>query len=90
LLAKAGSYQADDCSDEGRRLENLAGLLEFHRQEDRPMWWTLFERMANTAEALLDDDECLALCIRTQRPAFKPTPKARNLAYKYRFAMNRL
>ena len=85
LLAKAESYEADDCSVEGRRLETLAGLLEFHRREDKPMWWTLFERMANTAEALLDDDECLARCIRTQRPAFKPSPRARNLAYEYRF-----
>lgn len=33
----------------------------------------------------MDDLDCLACCERTRREPFKPTPRARNLAYEYRF-----
>jgi uncharacterized protein len=63
--------------------EHLAWTLEFHRREAKPVWWRLFERKASTHDELLDDIDCLACCSLTDTPTFKPTPKARNLAYTY-------
>ncbi|MFK7891514.1 MAG: TM0106 family RecB-like putative nuclease, partial [Granulosicoccus sp.] len=65
--------------------ENLAWILEFHRREAKPMYWRLFERLGLSHSELLDDADCLACCKRTEREPFKPKPRARNLAYEYRF-----
>lgn len=63
----------------------LAWSLEFHRREAKPVFWRLFDRLGLTDEDLLDDLDCLAHCKRTDKPAYKPTPKARNFAYEYSF-----
>ena len=65
--------------------ENLAWILEFHRRETQPVFWRLFERLGLSHVELMDDLNCLACCERTEREAFKPTSRARNLAYTYRF-----
>lgn len=65
--------------------ENLAWTLEFHRREAKPVFWRLFERLGLSHVELMDDLDCLACCERTERGPFKPTPRARNLAYEYRF-----
>ena len=65
--------------------ENLAWTLEFHRREAKPLFWRLFDRLGLSPEELMDDPDCLAFCERTKREAFKPKPRARNLAYEYRF-----
>ena len=65
--------------------ENLAWVLEFHRREAKPIFWRLFERLGLSHIELMDDLDCLACCKRTEREPFKPTARARNLAYEYRF-----
>ncbi|WP_440616929.1 DEAD/DEAH box helicase [Cysteiniphilum sp. 6C5] len=60
-------------------------MLEFHRREAKPVFWRLFERLGLSHLELMDDLDCLAYCQRTDREPFKPTPKARNLAYEYSF-----
>lgn len=65
--------------------ENLAWVLEFHRREAKPIFWRLFERLGLSHIELMDDLDCLACCERTDREPFKPTPRARNMAYEYRF-----
>lgn len=75
-------------SDQKTLIENLAWMLEFHRREAKPMYWRLFDRLGSSEEELFDDLDCLALCKRTDRAPFKPTPKARNLAYEYQFDLN--
>lgn len=65
--------------------ENLAWMLEFHRREAKPIFWRLFERQASSHADLLDDLDCLAYGKRTHRPPFKPSPRARNLAFEYEF-----
>ncbi len=83
LLARA----EDESLDEASRalLETLAGVLEFHRREDKSAWWRFFERMDPSNTSLADDLACLADCRRTPREPFKPTPRARNLAYELGF-----
>ena len=65
--------------------ENLAWTLEFHRREAKPVFWRLFDRIGLEVEELVNDIDCLAGCIRTSREPFKPKPRARNLAYEYKF-----
>ncbi len=46
-------------ADAWRVQELLAWLVGFHRREDKPMWWRLFERLSSTAEELSADLDCL-------------------------------
>jgi len=66
----------------------LAWSMEYHRRENKPMFWRLFERLSLSSAELLDDLDCLAFCERTSKPGFKPTPNARNLAFQYQFDSN--
>ncbi|KTD10633.1 putative RNA helicase [Legionella gratiana] len=63
----------------------MAWSIEFHRRESKPVFWRLFDRLGLSEEELLEDIDCLAYCLRTEKPAYKPTPKARNLVYEYSF-----
>lgn len=74
--------------DQAVLTENLAWTLEFHRREAKPVFWRLFDRLGLTDDELVDDLDCLANCQRTEREAFKTKPRARNLAYEYRFDAN--
>ena len=60
----------------------LAHLLEFHRREDKPIWWALFDRSASTDAELEEDPDCLASLERTDTP---PVPVKRSLKYEYQF-----
>jgi predicted RecB family nuclease len=84
LLIRAESESADNA----RITENMAWTLEFHRREAKPVWWKLFDRMGLSHLELEDDLDCIAGCVRTEREPFKPTDKARNLAYEYQFDIN--
>ena len=84
LLEKALEYSTSDPKKEAL-FSNLAWILEFHRREAKPVFWRLFERLGLSHVELLDDLNCLACCERTRRDAFKPTPRARNLAYEFQF-----
>ena len=47
--------------DERRPIAELIGhLIEFHRRDDKPMWWSRFERAGMTEDDLADDFGCLA------------------------------
>jgi hypothetical protein len=37
----------------------LADLIDFHRREEKPMWWRMFDRAAATSEELRDDPGCI-------------------------------
>lgn len=84
LLEKARKFKDTD-PKQSQLLNNLAGMLEFHKRESKPIFWRLYERLGLNHDELLDDAECLAFCVRTSREPFKPTPKSKNLAYEYSF-----
>lgn len=84
LLERAAKLSLDKNSD-STIAENLAWSLEFHRREHKPVFWRFFDRLDMEEHELFEDIDCLANCMRTNRAAFKPTPKARNLAYEYKF-----
>jgi uncharacterized protein len=62
--------------------ELLSWFLEFHRREDKPIWWAMYERHAMTEQQLIDDPDCLGGLVMTKRP---PEKVKRSFAYEYRF-----
>lgn len=44
----------------GERVADLLlDLTQFHKREDKPTWWAIFDRLAQESEELLDDLECI-------------------------------
>ena len=39
--------------------EMLGHLIEFHRRENKPVWWRMFDRHTLTADELKEDINCL-------------------------------
>ena len=37
----------------------LGDLIEFHRREEKPMWWRMFDRAAASSAELIDDPGCI-------------------------------
>lgn len=51
----------DAAARERRRVQELlAWLVEFHRRNDKPMWWQHFDRQEMTVTELYEDMDCLA------------------------------
>ena len=63
-------------------LETLAHLLDFHRRENKPLWWRMFDRIAAPLEELADDIECLSLV----KASSSPVVEKRSLVQGYVFA----
>ncbi len=80
MLAKADAQGLD--SQAGHLTQNLAWSLEFHRREEKPVFWKLFDRLGMSDLDLVDDLDCLALCERTERKPFKIK---RSQGYEYSF-----
>ena len=50
---------AADRDDEQRARALMAHLLEYHRREDRPVYWAMFARMEAEPGDLVDDSDCV-------------------------------
>lgn len=59
----------------------LADLIGFHRREEKPMWWRLFDRAAASPESLRDD----AACIGGVDPTGDPVTEKQSLLQTYKF-----
>lgn len=59
----------------------LANLIDFHRREEKPMWWRMFDRASATSDVLRDDPAC----IDGVQAAGSPTPDKQSLVQAYRF-----
>ena len=46
-------------------LKMLSNLCLFHKREDKPVWWRLFDRIERTDADLVDDLDCLGELIST-------------------------
>jgi len=85
LAARLLARVEDDAEadPEWRRVTQLVGwLVEFHRREEKPMWWRMFDRHDMTEEELARDLDCLTGLTRTARP---PEPVKKSLTLEYRF-----
>ena len=59
----------------------LGDLVEFHRREQKPMWWRMFDRAASTPDVLRDD----SACIEGVQAIGDPRTDKRSLVQEYRF-----
>ena len=59
----------------------LADLIDFHRREEKPMWWRMFDRTSATADELRDDPAC----IEGITAVGSPTEEKHSLVQRYRF-----
>lgn len=59
----------------------LANLIDFHRREEKPMWWRMFDRAAATSDVLRDDPACIDGVQATE----SPMPDKQSLVQAYRF-----
>lgn len=59
----------------------LADLIDFHRREEKPMWWRMFDRAKATADELHDDSGC----VEGVHAVGSPVPEKRSLIQTYRF-----
>jgi hypothetical protein len=71
-------------SDPGRArvTELIAWLVEFHRREEKPMWWRMFERHEMSPDELYEDLDCLACLTRSATP---PRAIKRSAGLEYGF-----
>lgn len=69
---------------QGGVCEVLGDALDYHRREDKPMWWRLFDRAEASEEELRDDPACLAGLVADG----DPEPVARSLQQWYTFDPN--
>ncbi|MBZ0137024.1 MAG: TM0106 family RecB-like putative nuclease [Planctomycetes bacterium] len=72
----------EDDEDKWRLQELLAQLVEFHRREDKPMWWARFERHAMSHHELAEDLDCLGALKHDGKPAI---PEKRSFLFTYDF-----
>ncbi len=59
----------------------LADVIDFHRREEKPMWWRMFDRAEATSDALRDDPAC----IEGLEAVGSPAPEKQSLVQTYRF-----
>ncbi len=79
LLARA----VTETDGERKRVTELvAWLLNYHRREERPMWWRYFDRLKASEEELFNDADCLAGLVRTNK---RPVRVKQSLEVEYRF-----
>ena len=64
--------------------EMLAHLLEFHRREDKPVWWSFFEHHDMTPDQLVDDGTSIGRA----RRVGKPEAIRRSTGFRYEFDPN--
>lgn len=68
-------------TEEDPALSTTSHLLEFHRREAKPQWWSGFERQDKLEEELIDDLECIG----GLRLAGASRQEKRSLVYAYSF-----
>ncbi len=56
-------------------------LIDFHRREEKPMWWRMFDRAQATSEELRDDPGC----IEGIHAIGSPVPEKQSFVQTYRF-----
>ncbi|MBI0537729.1 TM0106 family RecB-like putative nuclease [Roseomonas sp. KE2513] len=61
--------------------ELVAHLASFHRREQKPAWWAMFDRQNRDAEELTEDADCLG----GLEAVGEPFPIKRSIGREYRF-----
>lgn len=75
-LAPVRARLGDDVAD------LLLDLNFFHKREDKPAWWAIFDRLAQESEELIDDLECIQGLEAVGEPV-KVTAKSFERTYRF-------
>ena len=62
--------------------ETIKNLVGFHRREQKPEWWEIFDRMEKTHDELEDDAECIGKCV---LQSLKPEKVEKGVIFTYQF-----
>jgi uncharacterized protein len=60
----------------------LLDLNYFHKREDKPAWWAIFDRLAQESEELLEDLECVQGLVAIGEPV-KVTARSFERTYSF-------
>lgn len=75
-----------DGSADGSPRALLAHVLGYHRREEKPVWWALFDRYERESDFIDDDHEALGGLVLAEDVApYRNAPNDRNDVYTYRF-----
>jgi uncharacterized protein len=66
----------------GDVVQLLLDLNFFHKREDKPAWWAIFDRLAQDSEELLDDLECIQ-GLEAVSPPVQVTAKSFERTYRF-------
>lgn len=81
-LAAARMEVASNLREKGDDISKvLADVVGFHRREEKPIWWTFFDRADAEAEVLRDDNGCIA----NVEAIGEPVPEKKSLVQNYGF-----
>lgn len=58
-----------------------AQLIDFHRREQKPQWWKVFDCQQMDLQDLIEDGECIGGMVR--HPGRAPYPDKRSIVYPY-------
>lgn len=83
-LVEALLEEAENSEDEevGTISGMLAHVLDFHRREDKPGWWELFDWNEKEADELVDDPDCLG---DLRRDGTSPEKVGKSTIFRYVF-----
>jgi predicted RecB family nuclease len=73
-----------DASDEQSGRWLMAQLLQYHRREERPVWWAYFNRQDMSPEELVEDSEAIGAL--TTDPTEGPLVDVQSFIYTLRFS----
>ena len=82
-LLKGVPEDLTEAEPESRARWLLAQLLDYHRREDKPVWWAYFDRLQATDEELIEDMEAIAGL--EPAPGVPPRPDKRSFIHTLRF-----
>jgi len=70
--------------EQGGVCQVLGDVIDYHRREDKPVWWRMFDRAEASEDELRDDPACIAGLVAVG----EPEPVARSLQQWYEFDAN--
>ena len=81
-LLERADERRDENPDAARIDKLLAHLVEFHRREAKPVFWSKYDRAEMTEDELMDDLNCLGGLTRTDEP---PVAVKKSTGFWYKF-----
>lgn len=79
-----GVDEHDNTEDGHTRLRVLAAqLVDFHRREQKPQWWKMFDCLQMDVQELVEDGECIGGMQRASE--ILPYAEKQSLVYTYRY-----